>query len=468
MKQLMLNTRRIEEQLADSLTKPLPRCKFEARRLESGIRDFSDQGRMLRMLDRDTSPKPPETRSRVSRRHSQLPLTLHHTEEMYMFIPVELIHRHKIHVDVRRIAAEIQKLSESRTRYGIANIDETYGTTSQSRSQDMIPILPQLNDEIDIVGFDNEKKKIVQELVDINDTYQTVIFIVGMGGLGKTTLVKSIYNDHEVKRSFDIFAWVIISQEYTILEILKRISSEVSTTPSADTIRDLSVAISKKLKEGKYLIVLDDIWKEDVWNELLKAFPDVNNGSRVIITTRFLNVAKIANRTAQPHELRFLNKKESWELFFRKVFPRQDIETCCPINLVDYADQLIQKCSGLPLALVVLGGLVSTKPQTKDAWQKVVKSMKGQFAEGGERRLEILALSYNDLPYYLKSCYLYFGCFREHKNISAQTLIRLWSAEGFLPTRTSKTVEEIGLDWLEELAQRCLIQVTDWKCDGSA
>ncbi|XP_039119192.1 probable disease resistance RPP8-like protein 2 [Dioscorea cayenensis subsp. rotundata] len=292
--------------------------------------------------------------------------------------------------------------------------------------------------------------------------------IVGMGGLGKTTLAKSVYNDPRVKRSFDIFAWVIISQEYTILEILKRISSEVSTTSSRDTIIDLAHAISEKLKKGKYLIVLDDVWRENVWDQLQKVFPDVDNGSRVIITTRFLNVAKIADPTVQPHELRLLNEKESWELFLLKVFPRQDIETCCPVYLVDFAHQLIQRCRGLPLALVVLGGLMSTKPKSQDAWQKVVESMKWQFVEGGEKCLKILALSYNDLPYYLKSCFLYFGCFREDMAIPIKTLIRWWSAEGFLPTKNGNTTEEIGLGCLEELAQRCLIQLTGRKYDGSA
>ncbi|XP_039119260.1 probable disease resistance protein At1g58390 [Dioscorea cayenensis subsp. rotundata] len=294
-----------------------------------------------------------------------------------MFILDELIGRDKIHVHVEGIKAKLHGLSESRISYGIANIGETGGTSKHSRSQDVIPILPQLNDDID-----DEKKKIVKEVADISNTDRSVIAIVGMGGLRKTTLAKSIYNDHDVKRSFAKLAWVIISQEYTILDILKRISSEVSATSSRDEIQDLSVAISEKLKKGKYLVILDDVWKKDVWDQLQKVFPNVNNGSRVIITTHFLNVAKIANPTIQPHELSLLNEKESMELFLRKVFPRQDTETCCPIDLVDYAHQLFQRCSGLPLALVVTGGLMSTKPKSRDAWQKVFESMKRQFVEG--------------------------------------------------------------------------------------
>ncbi|XP_039144925.1 probable disease resistance protein RF45 [Dioscorea cayenensis subsp. rotundata] len=386
----------------------------------------------------------------------------------FVFIFDELINRHKVHVDVQGIKTRLQELSQTREVYGISNIGETIGTTSQPRSQNVIPILPQLRDDIDMVGFDDEKKKIVLELVDISNVNRSVISIVGMGGLGKTTLAKSVYNDLEVKRSFNIFAWVIISQQYTIHEILKEISSEISVTPSADTIQGFAVAISEKLQKGKYLIVLDDVWQEDAWTELQKVFPNINNGSRVIITTRFENVINIADPTTKLHKLHYLNEKDSWELFLRKVFPRQDIETCCSTDLVEYAHQLVQRCGGLPLALVVLGGLVSTKPQTQDAWHKVVDSMKGQFVEGGKRCLDILALSYNDLPYYLKSCFLYFGCFKEDAKIPTEKIIRLWSAEGFLPTKNGTTTEEIGFDCLEKLAQRCLIQFTKAEYDDSA
>ncbi|XP_039116559.1 probable disease resistance protein At1g58602 isoform X2 [Dioscorea cayenensis subsp. rotundata] len=318
-----------------------------------------------------------------------------------------------------------------------------------------------------MVGFVDEKKTIVQELVDTSKKHQSVISIVGMGGLGKTTLAKSIYNDPRVKRSFDIFAWVIISQECTILDILNKILLEKLETSPGDTIESLSVKVFEKLKKGRYLVVLDDVWRENVWDQLQKVFPDDQNGSRVIITTRFINVAKIANPTTEPHELRCLDEKESRALFLRKVFPNQNIETCCPTYLVDYAHQLVQRCGGLPLALVVLGGFVSTKPQTQDAWRKVVESMNGQFVECGERCLEIIALSYNNLPYYLKSCFLYFGCFKEDWTISSEILIRLWLAEGFLPVKDGKTTEEVGLDCLEDLAQRCMVQITSREYDGS-
>ncbi|KAM0941644.1 putative virus X resistance protein-like, coiled-coil [Dioscorea sansibarensis] len=203
-----------------------------------------------------------------------------------------LIRRLQIHKGVRGIKAMMHELSQSKALYDIAIVGETMGTTRHPRSQDKTSILPPLNDDIDIVGFDEEKKMIMQQLVDTSNTNRSVISIADMDGLGKTALVEAIYNDPEVSTSFDLVAWITISQKYTIMEILKNILSLVSGTPSNDTIEILAVNLSDQLKKCKYLIILADVWEENVWDQLQSFFPDVNNGSRVIITTRFSNVSR--------------------------------------------------------------------------------------------------------------------------------------------------------------------------------
>ncbi|XP_039119053.1 probable disease resistance protein At1g58602, partial [Dioscorea cayenensis subsp. rotundata] len=162
-------------------------------------------------------------------------------------------------------------------------------------------------------------------------------------------------------------------------------------------------------QKQRFLIVLDDIWREDVWNQMQRSFPDVNNGSRVLITTQFLNVAKGANPRSTPYELPLLNDNESMKLLLKKAFPYEDTEANCSSGLLDISHQLMRKCGGLPLALVVLGGLLSIKDKTPVVWRRVLETM--DWAAEGRECQEILALSYEDLPYHMKSCFLYLGAY---------------------------------------------------------
>ncbi|KAG1327342.1 hypothetical protein COCNU_01G012760 [Cocos nucifera] len=196
------------------------------------------------------------------------------------------------------------------------------------------------------------------------------------------------------------------------------------------------------------------------------AFPDAKNGSRIIFTSRFIDVAKSADPDTPPRKLRFLDGQESWDLFLRKVFPNQDVKTSCPDNLEKLGRKLVKRCGGLPLALVVLGGMLSKKEKNPIVWSKVKKSSKWETDKDGKQCLDILALSYEDLPCDLKACFLYLGCFPEDSEIGARKVIRLWTAEGFIPARERETSDETAADYLEELVQRCMVQVVKRRSDG--
>ncbi|XP_039120653.1 disease resistance protein RPP13-like [Dioscorea cayenensis subsp. rotundata] len=215
-----------------------------------------------------------------------------------------IIWRLKAHKRVRGIRDKMLELYQSKILFGIANIGETKGTTSYSiTSEDRPSILPQLNDDdIDKFGFDEEKKIIVQQLVDTSNTNRSVISIVDMDGKRKIALVGAIYNDPKVEKRFDLVLWITISQKYTIIEILKNILSRVPGTSSIDAIEILAVTLINELKKYKYLIILVDVWEENVWDQLQNFFPDVNNGSRVIITTRFSNVSSLHFRGECVHQ----------------------------------------------------------------------------------------------------------------------------------------------------------------------
>ncbi|XP_058068302.1 disease resistance protein RPP13-like [Magnolia sinica] len=220
--------------------------------------------------------------------------------------------------------------------------------------------------------------------------------------------------------------------------------------------------ISEYLKDKRYLVVLDDIWKHEAWDALKDAFPDMNNGSRVVLTTRNKDIALYADVQSKPHELRFLNNEESWDLFCKKAFP--GLGAICPPELEELGRQIVEKCDCLPLAIVVIAGLLSRKEPCE--WENVGKSITWQFVEGQAKISSILSLSYKNLPNHLKPCFLYMGIFPEDNEFRAKKLIQLWAAEGFLQRRGDETLEEVGYDHLKELIQRNMIQLVNKSSSG--
>lgn len=203
----------------------------------------------------------------------------------------------------------------------------------------------------------------------------------------------------------------------------------------------------------RYLIILDDVWSVDLWERLKAALPDSNNASRVLITSRFHNVARAADCNTEPHLLACLNDDESLALLFRKALQQHIQPDNYPPNLVNVAKQLTTKCDGLPLALVVLGGMLATRERNHPAWIKVYDMLDWHDGDG-EKCSRVLAMSFQDLHYELKQCFLYFAAFPEDHKISAKHVTRMWIAENLVPTDGAGTLEDQAEAFLEELVQR--------------
>ncbi|KAJ9681540.1 hypothetical protein PVL29_020420 [Vitis rotundifolia] len=378
---------------------------------------------------------------------------------------------HELDGRIREINITIEKILANKDRYSIESGSPSEAGSSSSdrvvQREKRVPIV----EEADVVGMTGEAEAVKQMLVE-EESESRVVAIVGMGGQGKTTLAKKVYNRSEVNDHFECRALVYVSQDYRIRELLVGIAYGVMTNLSPQRKTEISNMVENQLGEEvnsylqdkRYLIVLDDVWSIQVWRGLSSHLPE-SNKSRVLITTRNQQIALDAY--ANLYELRPLGEKESWELFLKKTFPFGSTSAVvCPAELEDLGKKITEKCKGLPLAIVVSGGLLSRKEKTKSSWEKVLKSMEWHLSQGPDSCLGILALSYRDLPYFLKSCFLYCGVFPEDCQIKASKLMQMWIEEGFVRGRGEEMVEDVAEEYLEELIDRSMIQVAGRKRDG--
>ncbi|XP_052206318.1 disease resistance protein RPM1-like [Diospyros lotus] len=300
-----------------------------------------------------------------------------------------------------------------------------------------------------------------------------------MPGVGKTTLASKVYGKQIVSGHFDCCAWVPVSRSYKSEEILRTMLKqfyqsglrEFTTPPEIDAMGQNSLVHKLKefLTQNRYLIVFDDVWTTSFWEFIKHALTRDGKDSRVIITTRSEQVAVFCKESPWDHIhwLQPLPEEKAWDLFCMKAFQR-DFEGHCPPELKDVSLRIVQKCEGLPLAIVAISGILSMKNKVASEWKRFYDSLGSelQMRPGLTSISKIVLLSYYDLPYYIKSCFLYFGIVPEDYSINCGRLIRLWIAEGFIEEQRGKTLEEVAEEYLTEIIHRSLVQVSSKKPDG--
>ncbi|PHU08257.1 hypothetical protein BC332_24746, partial [Capsicum chinense] len=322
-----------------------------------------------------------------------------------------------------------------------------------------------LNVKSNMVGRDDQKERLLEDLTVSYSGEPKVIPIVGMGGIGKTTLAKEVYNHESILQRFDVRAWATISQQHNIKEIL--LSLLQSTIKMDGTVKtkgepELADMLQKSLKRKRYLIVLDDIWGCEVWDGVRQCFPTEDNaGSRILLTTRNDEVACYADTENLSLRMSFMDQDKSWSLFKSAAFTNEAL----PSEFETVGKQIAEKCHGLPLTIVVVAGLLKSKRAIAD-WENVAKDVKSFVTnDPDEQCSRVLGLSYNHLTSDLKTCLLHFGIFPEDIDIPVKRLVRSWMAEGFL--KLENDLEGEAEKCLQELVDRCLVLVCKKSLDGT-
>ncbi|XP_004301665.1 PREDICTED: disease resistance protein RPM1-like [Fragaria vesca subsp. vesca] len=377
--------------------------------------------------------------------------------------------RYRIASELRAINSRIRKVSEVHKRLHHKFNMAEQGSSSKDHRGDAL-----LLEKTDIVGIDKPIKQMVGRLLN-GDCAREVVSVAGMGGMGKTTLAKQVYDAAEVKKHFKLRAWITVTQSFKLGELLKdivqqlhqAIRSPVPQEINSMSTNQLKTIIKDFLQKRRYLIVLDDVWHLYGWNAMKYALPNNMYGSRVILTTRNADIASTTSMESggEVYTLEPLPPMESWELLCKKTFQGNS----CPPHLEKICNYVLKKCEGLPLAIVAISGVLAAKDKRRiDEWDMVGHSL-GYEIEGNDKLQDlkkVLSLSFNDLPYYLKSCFLYLSIFPEDHLIKHMRLIRLWMAEGFIEEKQGKTLEEVAEDYLNELLNRSMIQAAETTADG--
>ncbi|KAK4402434.1 putative late blight resistance proteinR1A-10 [Sesamum angolense] len=266
-----------------------------------------------------------------------------------------------------------------------------------------------------IFGLDSDLIRL-RGLLTSGSSRRQIVSIWGMAGIGKTTLAKKVYGDPDVFSRFGCRA-----------------------------------AFKGKL----YLIVFDDVWRRDDREELTRILPDNANGSRILLTTR-IEGAAVLPRSYACHKMRFLTEKDSWDLLCEKVFGEKH---SCPPHLEEVGKKIANKCEGLPLAIIAIAKHLSEAEKMPEYWSKVAEKEISNIIGADAEMSKALYLSYNKLSQRLKVCFVYMGVFPHGHEIPTSKLINLWCAEGFVPRKTLKLLQDQATEDLEDLVSNSVVLV---------
>ena len=368
----------------------------------------------------------------------------------------------------RKGVTEIKLLQEFKTSFGNVSAEFNKIGLHDLPNENVDPITDvseregfQYDQELYVLtGREEEEKELVQRLIKDGEKSLRAIPLVSEEVLGKTALARTVYNKPVIRQHFQCRAWVHIPKDLgfkdLLIIILRTIPDCVLKGIELLDESKLTGMLVKSLMEHRFLVVLDNVFKVDIWHMLARSFADAGNGSRVILTTRLSDVARDADPWSSPMKLEPLTPEKSWELFLKKT-GRVDNS-----DLNEFKDKILGVCEGFPAAILLLGGLLSTIQLSE--WAEVINHV---ASEDQSTPSNIVNWSYHKLPCVLKPCFLYLATFPKAYEIPIRRLLHLWLAEGFVPISSEASDVNVAKKYFDELVRRNMIEIQRWKPDGT-
>ncbi|XVF22901.1 hypothetical protein REPUB_Repub12eG0210600 [Reevesia pubescens] len=365
---------------------------------------------------------------------------------------------YKMASKIKEITSRLQDVVKQKDDLGLT---ESSIGGSRNRMLRRLPSTSLVNESL-VFGRDRDKEFIINELVfseiESCEAGISVIPIVGMGGLGKTTLAQLVYNDARVETFFKVRAWVCVSEEFDVVRVMKTLLESLTSRASdVNDLNELQVRVKEKLSKKRFLIVLDDVWNENYndWMVLLSPFEVGSAESKIIVTTRNQRVASIMG-TVSAYHLKEMSPDHCLSLFTQHALGSTNFDN--HPNLKVIGEAIVKRCKGLPLAVKTLAGLLRCKIDYHE-WEDVLNSMIWDLPEENCDILPALRLSYHYLPFHLKQCFAYCSIFPKDYEFGKDQVVQLWIAEGFIhQPKGLKQVEDLGYEYFTDLLSRSFFQ----------
>ncbi|GLT47457.1 hypothetical protein SLA2020_211550 [Shorea laevis] len=359
-----------------------------------------------------------------------------------------------------KIKGITNKLEDIKARKDALNLKIEHGSNRAVTQRISTTGVP----ESHVFGREKDKDAILQKLL-INEECTkcfSVIPIVGMGGLGKTTLASLVYNDEKLQGVFEPKAWVCVSNEFDVLRIAISILDQMNEICDSKDPATIQSKLKQMLSGKKFLLVLDDVWNENYhfWSTLEGLFMLGAPGSKIIVTTRNENVAKIMRGDDWVYHLDLFPDSECLSLLARHALETENFDSYG--HLKGIGEEIVKKCRGLPLAIKTIGGLLRQDRLNANKWREVLNSEIWKVSEEVGGVLPALRLSYHHLPSHLKQCFAFCAIFPNDFELNEDDLVLLWMAQGFLRQHQQidgmKEMKSLGHQYFSDLLLRSFFQ----------